>query len=357
MAVSITGVLVITIAFAGMLWGFSSATAGFYCVHCWRNDKKFLRVAVVLVWVVDTFHFLSFVYTSPRLSLPPVMMLTEAAVAWVEVVPKHAYLQFDINEPRTMFYLQRIYAFGRNIWTAILLGLLVAANFAMSIVITYKAILGKTLLAYLRLQLLAGILAALTAASDIALTGWMIYLLMKSRGHGPRSRRLINRLLLYSLNSGFVTTVLALLALLTLFLSPTTGIFSFFFNVGARTYPLSMYSSLNAREGLRHTMARGEPIATVPITVTVTRRTDSGSDSGSGPAAGTSSSGSHSMSVRMSVPRPPPPVSLTDVLPRSPLRVALPPSVSSARRPTLDLGSPSPLLSPSAFHHSRDGWV
>ena len=74
-----------------------------------------------------------------------------------------------------------------------------------------------------RVRPLAGV------AGDVAIAGSLIFLLQQSRTGFRRSDSIINRLILFSLNTGLLTSLDAVMSLITITVLPTTFIYIMFF--------------------------------------------------------------------------------------------------------------------------------
>ncbi|KAI6164995.1 hypothetical protein EDD17DRAFT_1474132, partial [Pisolithus thermaeus] len=92
---------------------------------------------------------------------------------------------------------------------------------------------------------------ATTAVSDVLIAGCLCFLLQKSRTGFRRSDTMINKLMLFSLNTGLLTGIFAVASLISISLWPNAFIYiAFYFCVG-RLYCNSLLATLNARRIIR----------------------------------------------------------------------------------------------------------
>ncbi|KAI6047053.1 hypothetical protein EDC04DRAFT_2876186 [Pisolithus marmoratus] len=109
---------------------------------------------------------------------------------------------------------------------------------------------------FAELQQLKGISSAvnaITAASDVLIAACLCFLLQKSRTGFRRSDTMINRLMLFSLNTGLLTSIFAVASLISISVWPNAFIYiGFYFCVG-RLYCNSLLATLNARRIIRAT--------------------------------------------------------------------------------------------------------
>ncbi|KAF8903244.1 hypothetical protein CPB85DRAFT_1226543, partial [Mucidula mucida] len=100
---------------------------------------------------------------------------------------------------------------------------------------------------------------ALAACGDITITTALVCLLAQSRPRFANSRRMIKMLIIYSINTGLITTLCAIASLVSILAWGHTFIYiTFFFCIG-RLYSNSLLATLNARKRIR---ASGEGVNT-----------------------------------------------------------------------------------------------
>ncbi|KAF7981898.1 hypothetical protein HWV62_31487 [Athelia sp. TMB] len=91
----------------------------------------------------------------------------------------------------------------------------------------------------------------LGAVSDLFLAATLCVLLHRSRSGIKNTDNLLNKLILFSVSTGLLTSLCALASLIAILAAPSTFIYiAFFFNIG-RLYSNTMLAVLNARNSLR----------------------------------------------------------------------------------------------------------
>ncbi|KII84414.1 hypothetical protein PLICRDRAFT_179652 [Plicaturopsis crispa FD-325 SS-3] len=91
----------------------------------------------------------------------------------------------------------------------------------------------------------------LAAGADISILVSLVWLLVASKTGLKHSNDLINRLILFTLNTGLLTSLCAIASCISIALSPTTFIYMFFFLIMGRLYTNSFLVTLNCREYIK----------------------------------------------------------------------------------------------------------
>ncbi|PPQ75119.1 hypothetical protein CVT26_008297, partial [Gymnopilus dilepis] len=92
---------------------------------------------------------------------------------------------------------------------------------------------------------------ALAAAGDIVIAFSLCWLLHKSRTGFSKSNRIIDKLILFTVNTGLLTSLCAIASLTSIIVAGHTYLYiAFFFCIG-RLYTNSLLVTLNAREMIR----------------------------------------------------------------------------------------------------------
>ncbi|KAF9065260.1 hypothetical protein BDP27DRAFT_64902 [Rhodocollybia butyracea] len=91
----------------------------------------------------------------------------------------------------------------------------------------------------------------LAAAGDVLIASSLAYLLQTSKTGFRNSDTMINKLTLFAVNTGALTSICAMASLVSILVFPATFVYiSFFFCMG-RLYTNSLLATLNARAGIR----------------------------------------------------------------------------------------------------------
>ncbi|KAK0234678.1 hypothetical protein EDD85DRAFT_969596 [Armillaria nabsnona] len=252
------GPLYIGMVLAGALWGVSCVQTWYYFDN-YKNDPTFLRVVVFCTWLSDTIHQILIsqaVYNYTITHFGDTDNLQN--VLW------SLYLEALFNGITGFlvqsFFVHRIWSFRKNIPITLVIGLLVIGEFGVTI--AYVA-LGMNLKTFTDLKQIKGVsmsINALAAAGDVLISAAICTMLNSSKSGFAWSNHVINRLILFSINSGLLTSICAIMSLVTILALPNTLVyFCFYFLIG-RFYSNSLLATLNARKGMRamQSSSRGE---------------------------------------------------------------------------------------------------
>ncbi|KAG6833998.1 hypothetical protein H0H93_012676, partial [Arthromyces matolae] len=109
----------------------------------------------------------------------------------------------------------------------------------------------KTFAELARLKYLSISVNALAAAGDVLIAGILCTLLHRSRTGFQRSDTMINKLILFAVNTGVLTSLCAVGSLISIVVAGQTFLYiAFFFCIG-RLYSNSLLATLNARKMIR----------------------------------------------------------------------------------------------------------
>ncbi|KAJ4480144.1 hypothetical protein J3R30DRAFT_2583565 [Lentinula aciculospora] len=100
---------------------------------------------------------------------------------------------------------------------------------------------------------------ALAAVSDVIIAGILTFLLQKSKTGFQRSDTMLNKLTVFAVNTGALTSFCAVASLISILAAPNTFIYILFFFCMGRLYTNSLLATLNARKKIR---AGGDNIQT-----------------------------------------------------------------------------------------------
>ncbi|KAF8843184.1 hypothetical protein BDN67DRAFT_924969 [Paxillus ammoniavirescens] len=128
---------------------------------------------------------------------------------------------------------------------------LVMANFILVVAYVAKAIHLETFVQLATLEALSKSVNAATVASDVLIAALLCMMLQKSRTGFRRSDTMINKLILFTVNTGLLTSICAVASLVSISLWPNTFIYIGFYFCLGRLYCNSLLATLNARKGLR----------------------------------------------------------------------------------------------------------
>ncbi|KAK7037535.1 hypothetical protein VNI00_011027 [Paramarasmius palmivorus] len=237
---------------ATALWGVTCVQTWFYFDN-YRNDRWILKATVIATFLSDTIHqviICEIVYTY--------LVSNFGNNDTLKKVLDTVYIEVLFNGFTGLFVqtflTYRIWSFRKNIPLVLGIGILVAAEFAVSVAYMAQG-LAWHLNTYQSLKRLRGLsmsINALAAAADITISASICTLLSSSRTGFAWSNHMINRLMLFSINTGILTSLFACLSLITILIFPDKLIYFCFYFIIGRLYANSLLATLNARRAIRN---------------------------------------------------------------------------------------------------------
>ncbi|KJA13230.1 hypothetical protein HYPSUDRAFT_202593 [Hypholoma sublateritium FD-334 SS-4] len=140
---------------------------------------------------------------------------------------------------------------GKKLWMSFV-GLLVLGEFGCVVAFTSMSLHLTTYAQLESLKYLSILVNALAAAGDVLIAATLCFNLHFSRTGFSRSNTMINKLILFSVNTGGLTSLCAIASLISIVCAGETFLYiSFFFCIG-RLYTNSLLATLNARRMIRN---------------------------------------------------------------------------------------------------------
>ncbi|TFY76857.1 hypothetical protein EWM64_g7154 [Hericium alpestre] len=240
--------------FIGVVIG--ASLYGVTCLQTWSYYREYptdtwqLKALVGTVWALDTVH-----QALITMSLYQYLISNYFNPTYLSQLNKAILVEVIFNGLTAIlvqsFFILRIYRLSnRNLWITIPISLVALAQ--LSVMCAYAA-KGLQLKLFAQLDEIKGLTVSInstTAATDIAIAFVLVLLLNRSRTGFRRSDNIINKLMIFSVNTGLLTSVDALCSLTFVTAMPDKFIYiCFFFNLG-RLYSNSLMGTLNARKTL-----------------------------------------------------------------------------------------------------------
>ncbi|KAI0049995.1 hypothetical protein FA95DRAFT_698784 [Auriscalpium vulgare] len=250
------GGLYIGILVAAALWGVTALQTWFYYRE-YTKDPWYLKLLVGVVFLLDTVHqvfishtgYMYFVthYFDPQyLAIVPWSILAEVMVA--------GFVALLVQ----IFFVHRIYILSeKNAYLTAGVAALVCAQFGVTSAYCGKAFSMST---YAEIGTIKGLSMGIngtTAASDLVIALVLCGLLHTSRTGFKNSDTLINKLIIFTMNTGLLTSIDAIFSLATIAALPDKFIYIGFFFALSRLYSNSLLATLNARAHFRNDSSHG----------------------------------------------------------------------------------------------------
>ncbi|PIL31360.1 hypothetical protein GSI_06059 [Ganoderma sinense ZZ0214-1] len=244
------GPLLIGVVVCAVFYGVSVSQVYYYYTR-YQHDPVYLRLLVLAVLITDTIHqalisHTVYWYFVTTYGDPAALGLLSPTII-VEVF-FNAFTALFVQ----CFFAVRIYRLsGKKAWLVAPVGLLIAAEFSIIMSYGFKATAFKTFLDLTTLKALSVTINAIAAAGDVCIAAILCTILQTSKTGFQRSNLIINKLMIFSVNTGLLTSICACMSLITILALPDTFVYICFFFLMGRLYSNSLMATLNARKGLR----------------------------------------------------------------------------------------------------------
>ncbi|KAI5116215.1 hypothetical protein M0805_006766 [Coniferiporia weirii] len=238
------------------LWGMGSVQV-YYYYDRYTNDQWWLKLQVFAVWALDTAHQALILHSTY------IYLVTEYAnfaylAHFESTIRDSIILTAFICALVQSFFVMRIYRLSKkNIpLTGVSLALVIA-QFTSTVVYYAKA---YHFTQFAELETIFDVtrtINVITMCSDVFIAGVLVYLLQNSRTGFKRSETMINRLVAFAVNTGLITSINAVISLVTGIALPTTFVYILFYLMLSRLYMNSMLATLNSRLNLSGNLTDG----------------------------------------------------------------------------------------------------
>lgn len=236
---------------SAFLFGVTTLQAYMYYRH-YRKDKISLKLLVAVIWAFDTAHAVLAALGVYQLMIEGASNLVGLFIHQVPVAIITMILMTGLSDAVIRcFYCARIWKLSdRNYF---LFGVALIPNIAVLVVeiILYRRWLETgSVLQLLDLRTLFYTTFVLVAASDSVITAILIFLLWKRRSGLQKTYSLINKLMVYIVTTGLLTSIFALAVVIT-FATVSGFTFVGIFTVLSKLYSNSCLATLNNRRYLQ----------------------------------------------------------------------------------------------------------
>ncbi|KIM59325.1 hypothetical protein SCLCIDRAFT_1217888 [Scleroderma citrinum Foug A] len=244
------GAYLLGVIISAILYGVTIMQTSFYYLG-YPADPWHIKSLVLAVFISDTIHqalitHSAYVYLVTDIAAPT--RLGNLVWSLVVEVLFNAITAFLVQ----CFLTMRVYRLSnRNIIATASVLVAIIVQFVLSVTYVVKAIPLKTFVDIEKLKILSSAINAATVVSDVMIAACLCFLLQKARTGFRRSNNMINKLIMFSLNTGLLTSLFAIASLISISVRPDAFIYiSFYFCLG-RMYCNSLLATLNARRVIR----------------------------------------------------------------------------------------------------------
>ncbi|KAJ7493340.1 hypothetical protein B0H11DRAFT_958376 [Mycena galericulata] len=215
------GVCFIGVIIAAELHGVACVQAWYYFTH--QNDGWPLKLFVAAVVCFDTIHqalitHTVYTYLVTNFSNPPELGNLVWSLLGLTALSVQSFLAV------------RVWRLSKgNIWLTGAAWLLIFAEFGCVLAYVALSLRLDTFAQLAGLKSLSTAVNALAASGDVLIAGILCWLLLRSRTGFTRSDTMINKLVLFFVNTGLITSLFAIASLISITVAPTTFIYILFF--------------------------------------------------------------------------------------------------------------------------------
>ncbi|KAJ7476994.1 hypothetical protein B0H11DRAFT_2031525 [Mycena galericulata] len=244
------GLLFISIAVTAMLYGAGILQFWMYIRKYHSQDPLVVKILVVAVLVCDTVQQLLLchaVYKYLVSSITDPLILASV----VDTLMIELFFSCAIATMVQQFYCWRIYKIGKSVALAAAVSLVSWTSCATLLVYSVKAVKLTLLADVINLKTLSIVANSLSAVADVTISVVLVILLHSAKTGFKRSTDLINRLMVFTFNTGLPTSICALLATICIAAFPDTFLYIFFFLLLGRLYTNSLLVTLNSRQYIK----------------------------------------------------------------------------------------------------------
>ncbi|KAH9858592.1 hypothetical protein C2E23DRAFT_799261, partial [Lenzites betulinus] len=244
------GAMFIGVILAAIMYGVTCSQMYYYFTR-YQRDHWATKLLVMGVWLCDSIHqglisYTIYWYLITQYGNPEALAILEKSIV-VEVF-FNSFIGLFVQS----FFTVRIWKLsGKGRMIIIPVILLVASEFIVTV--TY-AIMSLWLKFFEDLERFKGMsiaVNALAAAGDVVIAVILCVILHQSRTGFTKSNILINRLMLFAVNTGLLTSICAIFSFISILAWPNTFIYVTFFFFLGRLYANSLMATLNARNSIR----------------------------------------------------------------------------------------------------------
>ncbi|KAI6008606.1 hypothetical protein EDC04DRAFT_876509 [Pisolithus marmoratus] len=154
------------------------------------------------------------------------------------------------------FFVFRLYTFSRKKNLPIFCSTLVVTQFVITLMVSIATVTAKGLSRSWQWFIVSGLLITICADTTIAVS--MSYYLRVNKADFGRTSRVVDRMVLYIMATGIITSISALAAGVSFLITPTVYIWTGLFIMESGLYTNSLLAALNARARFSHELQHPE---------------------------------------------------------------------------------------------------
>ncbi|KAF7330075.1 hypothetical protein MKEN_00271600 [Mycena kentingensis (nom. inval.)] len=244
------GSMLIGVIVSAVLYGISLLQCLFYFTR-YQRDPTYLKSLVASTVLLDTVHLAMVIHTMYHYLITNYYQhdVLQVMIWSVSLEALPTGITAGLVQA---FYAHRVWKMSHhNVFLTGLILLIVFATAACGTAWVVLALRTRTYRSLLDISPLTISINALSTGADVIITSTLCYMLYDTRPASLETESMVNRLILFTINTGLLTSLCAVASLISLIASPNTLIYaSFYFCIG-RLYSNALLASLNARAVIR----------------------------------------------------------------------------------------------------------
>ncbi|GLB45095.1 hypothetical protein LshimejAT787_1901730 [Lyophyllum shimeji] len=249
---STLGAVAIGLSVSCVVFGVLS-TQVFLYYRRYPADRLFYKLLVGIIWtleLVDQILIVHFVYYYTITHFGDYITLLTGKVVW-SVLTEVAIAAL-VGILVKACYAMRVWRFSnRNIWITGIISFFILAQFALATLYVVRSFQWNRFDLTPKLRTYAAFSLAAGVATDILTASALAFFLRRLRTGFKSSNSLVNRLTVYAINTGAVTSAISLSTLLLYNLTPDAFYFIALYFLLAKFYAISLLCTLNTRKIIR----------------------------------------------------------------------------------------------------------
>ncbi|OCH89344.1 hypothetical protein OBBRIDRAFT_794379 [Obba rivulosa] len=245
------GAVELGILISTMLYGMSTIQVFSY-LEIGKRDSRWLKLFVASIWILETIHtalIWVFLHSLTVSNYGDETVLSKIEPTFAASVVIHDFVGAAVQS----FYAYRVYALSHNIIFSIIQWLGSLLRIALILTLLAFAVQSPSLEDLVSAH--KGVTIAIvttSAAVDVLNTTMLCYNLTTYRRNGTKqTTRTIDKIILWSVETGLITSLVAIAILIVMLALPQATIWEGLMMIYAKLYSNSLLVSLNARGSLR----------------------------------------------------------------------------------------------------------
>ncbi|KAI0643499.1 hypothetical protein C8Q79DRAFT_184160 [Trametes meyenii] len=218
----------------------------------YTDDHLYIKSLVTTIIVLETFH-------SVLWSVVGYHYLITEAFQFPGIIEGHWSVKMTVTETTVLivacgcFYSRRVYLVGPNYrWLVVIAVTFMVVALGFGFAAGVEAFTSTQYITdFAHISWLVSIAYGLAAVTDVILTGALVFVLLRSRTFTRRSDSVIYTLIIYTINTGLLTSIMSVAAFIFALILPGNMIYAAFSVIGAKLCANSVLAVLNSRKAVR----------------------------------------------------------------------------------------------------------